>query len=247
MEIEKKQHELKIKSDLDHFKLLTIYIEKHKNLFWIVVILMFINVIFSISTPLILNYVIEIIEINNEEALTRLNLNAAILGFGAVAFLAWFFTSFQFYHVAALTARFIRDLRIDAFSNLIKNKISFFDDQKSGDLTSRIINDTKELSESGDSIAWVITSMVRVLFVSIIFVIYSIEIALVALGFIPIVFLLSYLIGNYERKASKIWRDRFGEVNSRFQEIMSKIQISKAFNREREKFEEVSNNQRGNL
>lgn len=234
MEIEKKQNGLKIKSDLDHFKLLTIYIEKHKNLFWIVVILMVINVIFSISTPLILNYVIEAIEINNEEALTRLNLNAAILGFGAVAFLAWFFTSFQFYHVAALTARFIRDLRIDAFSNLIKNKISFFDDQKSGDLTSRIINDTKELSESGDSIAWVITSMVRVLFVSIIFVIYSIEIALVALGFIPIVFLLSYLIGNYERKASKIWRDRFGEVNSRFQEIMSKIQISKAFNRERE-------------
>ena len=75
---------------------------------------------------------------------------------------------------------------------MIKNQVIYF---------SRIINDTKELSESGDSIAWVITSMVRVLFVSIIFVIYSIEIALVALGFIPIVFLLSYLIGNYERKS----------------------------------------------
>jgi len=86
VEIEKKQHELKIKSDLDHFKLLTIYIEKHKNLFWIVVILMFINVIFSISTPLILNYVIEIIEIDNEELLNQLNLNGALLGFGVVAF-----------------------------------------------------------------------------------------------------------------------------------------------------------------
>ncbi len=71
---------------------------------------MFINVIFSISTPLILNYVIEIIEIDNEELLTRLNLNAAILGFGAVAFLAWFFTSLQFHYVAALTARFLLEI-----------------------------------------------------------------------------------------------------------------------------------------
>jgi len=234
MEVEREYEELKIESDVDHFKLLTIYIGKHRKLFWIIVFLMFINVIFSITAPLILNYVIEIIEIDNEELLNQLNLNGALLGFGVVAFLAWFFTSVQFHYVAALTARFVRDLRIDAYSNLIKNKIPFFDDQKSGDLTSRIINDTNELSEAGDSIAWVFTSIVRVLFVSIIFVIYSFEIALVAIGFIPIIFLLAYIVGNYERKVSKIWREKFGEVNSRFQEIMSKIQISKAFNREKE-------------
>ena len=108
-------------------------------------------------------------------------------------------------------------------------------------MTSRIINDTNELSEAGDSIAWVFTSIVRVLFVSIIFVIYSFEIALVAIGFIPIIFLLAYIVGNYERKVSKIWREKFGEVNSRFQEIMSKIQISKAFNREKENLKKFQN------
>ncbi len=33
MKVEKNMNELKIKSDLDHFKLLTIYIGKHKNYF----------------------------------------------------------------------------------------------------------------------------------------------------------------------------------------------------------------------
>jgi len=229
-------------SDKVQFQLLIRYISQHQRLFFVVMFMMLLNVGMGMVGPLIINFIISIVEKGQQLSNTSVAYQA-IFVYGIFTIASWLAGVIQMVFVAKLNARFIRDLRTDAFANLIKNKIPFFDDQKSGDLTSRIINDTRELSDSANAMAWVTTSIVRLAFVLGIFIYFSPILSLAAIGFLPIVILISVVLGRYERKVSAVWREKFGEVNTRFHEIMSKIAISKAFNREKEnlaRFEEIN-------
>ncbi|MHA2253240.1 MAG: ABC transporter ATP-binding protein, partial [Candidatus Kariarchaeaceae archaeon] len=92
----------------------------------------------------------------------------------------------------------------------------------------------KELFESARDIAWLLTNAFRLITTLIVSFYFSLYITGGVVIFIPIVLIIAFFLGKWERRLSAVWRKRFGEVNARFGEVMSKIQISKAFNREEE-------------
>ncbi|OLS25265.1 MAG: putative ABC transporter ATP-binding protein [Candidatus Heimdallarchaeota archaeon LC_2] len=211
------------------------YVKRHRGLFNLVVIALILNVSLALTSPLIFNYVLEGIEEGTD--LSSKFLIYAIAGYVVFSILSWFLRAIQFMSVAKLNARIVGDIRVDAYSSVLDNSISFFDKRKSGELTSRLINDTKELHESGRELAWFFTSLFRISLTLVIFFYFSITIALTATLFLPIILAIAIFLGKYERRVTAIWRAKFGEVNNRFAETMSKIQISKAFNREKENLE----------
>ena len=229
--------EFKIR-DKQLFSMMWGYVRPHRSVLFGVVFGLIVGVALGTTAPLLINYIIEQIELGIEIELTiQVQI---IVAYIIVNILAWFFGVIQFIFVAKLNARVIRDIRIDAFSSILDNNVAFFDTQKSGDLTSRVINDTRELSESAQSIAFFFTALFRLVLVIGVFLYFSPTLTLAILSIFPVVIGFSLLLGRYERSVSESWRIKLAAVNSNFSEIMSKIQISKAFHREKENLSKFS-------
>jgi len=116
-------------SDINQFRLVTLYLSRHLRIFVSVILLMILNVSLAMASPLILNYVVEIVDINLKGGQATLNVQVTVIAYIVFALASWLFSVVLFIFVAKLTARFIRDLRIDAYAAVIENNVPFFDDQ----------------------------------------------------------------------------------------------------------------------
>lgn len=219
-------------SDRFLFHMVWNQVSKHKSMFWATTVMLVFNVLLGIAGPFMFNTILELVD--SEEVFTYSLVTYLIIAYVVFNLLSWVFRGLQFMFAAKLNARVVKGLRDRAFANILENKVSFYDKQKSGELTSRVVNDTRELAEAGRDVTWVITNLFQVTFVLAFFYYLSASIALVATLFIPVIVVISVFMGKWERRVSKVWRERFAEVNARFSDIMSKIAISKAFNREDE-------------
>jgi len=210
------------------------YVRNQSKMFYVVIATLILNTVLSILSPLFFTYVVDIVEQGLTSDVVSKNVKIAILAYVFLNLASWFMRAIQFVYITKLNTRVIKQLRIDAFKSIIDNKVQFFDLNESGDITSRVVNDTKELYDASRDIAWVITNIFRlILTVSVLFY-FSVYLTLASILFAPIIIGISILLGKYERKTSASWRKKFGEVNQRFSETMAKLQISKAFNREEE-------------
>jgi ATP-binding cassette subfamily B protein len=221
-------------SDRELFSVLWDLVKSHRLLFYFVITFLILNTALAISTPLIYHYILKTIEEGVTSTTPSKPIIYAGIAYIVISISSWLGGAILFTFITLLNARVIRDLRINSYKAILQNNILFFDEQKSGDITSRVVNDTKELYESARDIAWLLTNAFRLITTLIVSFYFSIYITAGAMIFIPIVLFLAFLLGRWERRVSAVWRKRFGEVNERFSETMSKIQISKAFNRETE-------------
>jgi ATP-binding cassette subfamily B protein len=210
------------------------YVKAHTKIFNVVIVTLILNTLLSISSPLFFRYVVDVVEQGLTSNTVAKNVKIAIFAYIAFNLISWLLRSIQFVYITKLNTRVVKELRIDAFQSIIDNKVQFFDQNESGDITSRVVNDTKELYDASRDIAWVINNILRLIVTVSVLFYFSVYLTLASLLFAPIVIGISILLGKYERRTSALWRKKFGEVNQRFAETMSKIQISKAFNREEE-------------
>lgn len=216
------------------------YIKPHKNLFLLISTLLVITIIVSIGSPLLFHNVIAMVEsrTNNTQKII-----VGILSYLFIGLLAWLVNVILFLFITRLNSRFIRDIRTRAYHNVIRNKLSFFDQQKFGNVSSRLVYDTREMYETSIHLSWFIISLLQVLISIVVLFAFSVRIALWTTVMIPVIFLASVFLSKFERRQTRKWREKFSDVNHKFSEIMSKIQISKTFNREDEnlrKFKDIN-------
>ena len=121
----------------------------------------------------------------------------------------------------------IRNKLYDHFHNL---SISFFDKNRSGELTSIIVNDVSNMRIAlGTSFHKVFIEPINILtFVFILFVI-NIKLATIALFIIPITSFIILLIGRSIRRKSKRTAEQIAGIMGRITEILNSIRVVKAF------------------
>ncbi|MCY3414912.1 MAG: ABC transporter ATP-binding protein [Candidatus Heimdallarchaeota archaeon] len=207
------------------------YLRPQKRLFYTISAILVFSVLIGIASPLLFQDVLSQVEQKTEDK------NRVIVGISlylTVGIIAWVVQLGLFLLITRLNARFIRDIRSKAYAKVLKNKLSFFDKQKSGNLTSRLIYDTRELSNIAMHLSWFVISLFQVSVSIIILFAFSFRIAIWVVGAMPIIIVLSIFFARLERRATKKWREKFSDVNHKFSEIMAKIAISKTFNREEE-------------
>ncbi len=193
-----------------------------------------INIGIAIAAPLFFRYGFSLIENARDSQPSARQVLFAALAYGVFNFVSWFIRVIQFTFVTKLNARVIRDIRVDAFSFVLKNQVSFFDQNESGRLTSRIINDSQELFDTATSISYTLTGIFRLLVTLSVMFYFSPVLTLSILPFMALVFIIARLLRGFQRRVSDAWRKKFAEVNQRFAETMRAIQVSKAFGRESE-------------
>ncbi|MHA1435249.1 MAG: ABC transporter ATP-binding protein, partial [Candidatus Heimdallarchaeota archaeon] len=140
---------------------------------------------------------------------------------------------------------FLEELRLDLFSKLQEQDMTFFDERMSGKLNSIVVNDTLDFSSTAILISNTVGSIIISFSILGVLFYFNYILALITLAAIPVLFILMYLLRSLAKRVSKSYREAIGSVNSAMVEAIEGIQVSKSFGQElniASQFEEINQN-----
>jgi ATP-binding cassette, subfamily B, bacterial MsbA len=148
-------------------------------------------------------------------------------------FLKNIFGYLQSYYLAFVEQGMIRDLRNEAYFHLHKLPMSYFKNEKTGNLISRVTNDVYIVQTS---VSAVFLNMVREPFSIVVFLLIALSISwkltLVSLLVIPTSAGIIGWIGLILRRKTTIMQDKMSEITTTLHETITGVKIVKAFGME---------------
>jgi len=139
----------------------------------------------------------------------------------------------NFYLLNWVAVRAIMDLRTKLFGHLQNLSLSFFHTSSTGDLISRISNDTATLHKIiSNTFPVMVRSPIAVLGLVILLFTQQPKLTLVSLAVIPICVVPIVVYGRKVRKSSQAIQNNFAELTNLMQEAFTGARIVKAYNLE---------------
>ncbi|NEN22730.1 ATP-binding cassette domain-containing protein [Cryomorpha ignava] len=143
------------------------------------------------------------------------------------------FSFFRILLFTRVTEYTLRDIRKDAFSKLLMAPLTFYNNNKVGELTSRIATDINQLQTTFTTTIAEFVRQIITIIVGIAALIWlSPKLALIMLSVIPVVAILAVFFGRFIRKISKRTQDAAARSNGILEEALQGIQNVKAFTNE---------------
>lgn len=128
-----------------------------------------------------------------------------------------------------------RDLRNELFSHYQKLSFRFYDEQKTGQLMSRITNDLFSLTELyHHGPEDIVISLIKFVGAFVILSGIDFKLTMIVFSFIPIMFVFAYYFNRKMKKAFKRNKQRIGDINARVEDNLSGIRVVKSFANEKE-------------
>ena len=182
----------------------------------------------ALVIPLVVRYITSDVIYMEQGAKERIiNLGIVLLGLVIVQFFANFYIT-NVGHV--MGAKMEYNMRAEIFAHLQKLSFSFYDDQKTGQLMSRITNDLFEITELlHHGPENIVISVIKI--VGAFIILFGISKYLTAAAFImlPFMFIFVFFLNKRMRKAFKNNRKKVAEINSRAEDNLSGIRVVKSF------------------
>lgn len=126
-----------------------------------------------------------------------------------------------------------RDLRNELFTHYQKLSFSFYDEQKTGQLMSRLTNDLFSLTELyHHGPEDIVISLIKFFGAFIILANINLQLTLIVFAFIPVMGGFIYYYNRKMKKAFKINKQRVGDINARIEDNLSGIRVVKSFGNE---------------
>lgn len=137
------------------------------------------------------------------------------------------------YVMHVLGEKIILQLRKEVYSRLQVLSISYFDARQTGEIMSRVTNDTEVVEEFVNHAAdTLISDLIRLVAMCAVMFVVAPLLALIALVPVPILFILAFRFAKRVRRIYRAVRERLAEINAKVQENISGIRVIKAFARE---------------
>ena len=157
-----------------------------------------------------------------------------------LAIIAGFLFNFlQTYVLNYVGQTIIFNIRQEIFSHIQKMPIAFFDKNPVGRLVTRVTNDTETLN---DMYTNVLVSLLKdfCILVGVIIIMFSMNmvLALIIIGAIPVVVLVTVFFRKNARKAYRRIRVALARINTVLSENISGMRVIQIFDRQKEKLEE---------
>ncbi len=135
----------------------------------------------------------------------------------------------------------VGDLRTRTYDKLERMHIGYFHDKQTGDLMSRIVNDTRDFELLyAHMIPETITNVVTFLGVLIVLLTINVKLALITCSPIPLIFLSGIIFSKKVRPYFKASQAKMGELNGKLQDNLSGLQEIQSFGREEYETEQVN-------
>lgn len=137
------------------------------------------------------------------------------------------------YFMVFLRNGVVKDLRDAVYNKTIELPLSYFSDQKKGDIMSRVTNDVSTLQYSMLPVLELIArEPLMILFTIIMMLVISVKLTLFVFVFIPLSGLIISRIGkSLKRKSDRVQKEQ-GIILSTLEETLSGLRIIKGFNAE---------------
>jgi ATP-binding cassette, subfamily B, bacterial len=214
---------------------------RYKAFYIIAIISTFALTLINLSAPKILASMTAMVEkgktSNSYEQLFRLT---AILV--ALYLLRILFRYFSNYLAHKAAWNLVEDIRIKIYSKIQEFSMSFFHDKQTGDLMSRVVNDTATFELLyAHIIPEMVTNLVTVIGVMIILLSINVKLALLTCIPIPLILFSGWVFSTKIRPNFKKSQKALAELNAKLQDNFSGIHEIQAFGQEEFEKQQVTN------
>ncbi len=195
----------------------------------------------TLVIPLIVRYITnEVLALGSGQAFDKIVwLGVVMLALVAVECFCNYFIA-NYGHV--MGARIEYDMRAEIFAHYQKLSFSFFNNQKVGQLLSRITSDLFDISELlHHGPEDLVISFIKIIGSFVILIQIDVRLTLVAFAFVPVMLVYAAYFNTRMKRAFKRNREKIADINSRIEDNLSGIRVVKSFANEElelEKFEE---------
>ena len=158
----------------------------------------------------------------------QLDSTLAILGalIASLGILTWF----RVYNVYWIGARFTADLRRQVYDHLLKLSPGFYEEARTGEVSSRVTNDVTLIEAvMGGTLLYALRLAITLAGCMVMMVFTSVKLTLLTLACMPVVLLPIGLLGFRVRKLSRTMQDRVADVSSQVDETLHEIRTVQAF------------------
>jgi ABC-type multidrug transport system fused ATPase/permease subunit len=134
---------------------------------------------------------------------------------------------------AIVSEKSMATLRSDLFKKMISLPIPWIEEQRVGELTSRITNDVTQIQGALATTVAEFLRQIIILVGGILFIVFAMpRLALIMLGTFPLVVFAAMYFGKHIRKFTKERQDELAQTNVVVEETMQNIRTVKAFTNE---------------
>ena len=193
----------------------------------------------NLTAPKLLSAMTGIVEAGVDEAgLHTIGLfTAALVGLYLLRILFRFLSNYLAHKAAWYL---VGDLRTRTYDKLEHMHLGYFHDKQTGDLMSRIVNDTRDFELLyAHMIPETITNLVTFLSVLIVLLTINWKLALITCAPLPLIFASGILFSKKVRPFFRISQKKMGELNGKLQDNLSGIHEIQSFGREEYETEQV--------
>ncbi|MCR5324147.1 MAG: ABC transporter ATP-binding protein/permease [Lachnospiraceae bacterium] len=213
---------------------------RYKGLYIIAILSTFMLTVINLAAPKVLSAMTGIVsEGVNDEGMKRIwMLTAILLGLYFFRILFRFLNNYLAHKAAWYL---VGDLRTRTYDKLERMHIGYFHDKQTGDLMSRIVNDTRDFELLyAHMIPDTITNCVTFLGVLIVLLTINWKLALITCAPIPLIFISGIIFSRKVRPYFKRSQAKMGELNGKLQDNLSGIQEIQSFGREEYETDQVN-------
>lgn len=205
------------------------YYKPYQGIFWADMFFATLSAGVALSLPLIIRYVTStLIYLDGNVMLHQIKIIIAVLlGMVLIECYSKFFIC-NYGHV--MGAKIEYDMRAEIFDHYQKLSFAFFDNQKVGQLMSRITTDLFDISELlHHGPENLILSLIKIVGAFIILLNISPGLAVAAFAVLPVMFLYAYFLNGKMRRAFKQNRIKIADINAQIEDNLSGIRVVKSF------------------
>ncbi|HEX2890768.1 ABC transporter transmembrane domain-containing protein [Vineibacter terrae] len=147
----------------------------------------------------------------------------------------------RFYFVSWLGERVVADLRRDGFAHVLKLSPAWFETARTGDVMSRLTTDTTLIEQVvGSSVSVAVRNMLMFIGGTIMLVITSPRLTLLALAVVPLAVVPIIVLGRRVRRLSRLSQERIADVTAYAGERVDAIRTVQSFGHEQREAQHFS-------
>ena len=208
------------------------YYKPYKGLFFSDMFFAVLGAGVTLTIPLIVRYITaNVIILPGNQALDIIvKLGILMVALVAVECFCNFYIAY-FGHI--MGAKIEHDMRNEIFSHYQKLSFAFYDNQKIGQLLSRVTSDLFDISELlHHGPEDVVISIIKFVGSFVILCRINLTLTLVTFAFLPVIILYAVYFNKRMKRAFKVNRARIADINSQIEDSLSGIRAVKSFSNE---------------
>ncbi|MCI9020516.1 MAG: ABC transporter ATP-binding protein [Eubacterium sp.] len=208
---------------------LAAYYKPYRKVFWTDMFFAFVSAAAALMIPLVVRYVTSVIvEMETPAAEAMLWKLGALLF--ALVLVQWYSNYYISNYGHVMGAKIEYDMRAEIFDHYQKMSFSFYDEQKVGQLMSRVTSDLFDITEllhhGPENVA---ISFIKIIGAFVILMSINGYLVIAAFVLIPVMLVFAYACNRRMKRAFKKNREKIAEINSQIEDNLSGIRAVKSF------------------